>query len=200
MHLQESSNEGTKTNDGASNSTHSGSSTSRLRATWGCAGAQGLSISTSRLGGGGCDTTISAGEASARVAAGWGRGNEGGATVDVGAEDDGGAGVGTLADNVGVETRAKIGNVRCGTDRGGNRGLRGNNGRLRSDNRGDRGRESGLASNNTARARLGEEARLWEGVDGRGLQGALAGVWIESMAAVPTYRALGKGRSGESRD
>lgn len=181
MHLQESSNEGTETNDGAGNSTHSGSSTSRRRATWGCAGAQGLSISASRLGGGGCDTTISTSEASARVAAGWRGVNEGGATVDVGAEDDGGAGVGALTDNVGVETRAKIGDVCCGTDRGSNRGLRGNNGRLRSDNWGDRGRESGLASNNAAGACLGEEARLWEGVDGRG-------------------RALCKSRSGESGD
>ena len=94
-----------------------------MRAGWGCAGAQGLSVGASRLGGCGGDMTISTGEASARVAAGWGRGNEGGATVDVGAEDDGGAGVGALADNVGVETRAKIGNVCCGTDGGGNGGL-----------------------------------------------------------------------------
>lgn len=174
MHLQESSNEGTETNDGAGNSTHGCSSTSRMGASWRCGAAQGLSIGASRLGGGGCDTTISAGEASARVAASWRRSDERGATVDVGAEDDGRARVGALADNVGVETWAKIGNFRRGTDRGGNGRLRGNSGGLRSH-------ESGLASNNAARARLCEEARLWEGVDGRG-------------------RALGKSRSGESGD
>lgn len=180
VRLQEGDNEGTETNDGAGNGVHGSSGTSGAGTSTSCA-AHRLSISASGLAAGGGNLSISSSETSARVARGCWRGNDGGAAVDVCTENDGGARVGTDADNIGVETRAEIGDVGWDTNRGSNRRLRGENWWLRSDDWGNFSRKGGLAGNNTAGASLGEEARLGEGVDGGG-------------------RALSNSCSGESRD
>jgi hypothetical protein len=183
--LQESSDEGTETDHGASSDLEVGSGASRAGST------------SARGSGRGMRARCAAGTRSGHARAS-GAGAVGGSSASgSSAEDDGGrvvggdsksaGGVASAGNGDGVDARGNSGDGGRNANIGVSSRLRGNGSGLSRDDRvssglgGDGGGSSGLASDNTQRVGLLEESGLGEGVD-RGRLG------------------LGKGRSGESSD